>query len=385
MNQLITIFMALIKCELTEQELHEDIAKNITPEIIKKLYSVANRHSLTHIIASALDKKGLLEDEEILKPFLKGVFHAVKKQERTERARKALYALLEKEGFSFVPLKGTVLEKLYPSPWMRTRCDTDILVREEDLQRVKEKMVSVLGYEVKEEKYHDIWLRSPEKVDVELHFSLKEHMEELDKVLVRVWDYVEPIREGGFEYKMTPEFLLFHLFAHMSYHFKKGGCGVRSIIDIWLLQCQGGFDIDEVRTLCEEAGIWKFAQSILELANIWFEHEQHNQLSLLLEAYIIKNGTYGSRESKVMATRVEKRGKIRYIWSRMFLPREDLGILFPGLKERPYLYLYYSVKHWGKVVKKKKGKAVMAEIKLNNEMKQESIEKLEELFCQLGI
>ena len=106
----------------------------------------------------------------------------------------------------------------------------------------------------------------------------------------------------------------------------------------------------KLRALCEDAGIWTFASYVFRLAEVWFEGGVHDDTSRLMERYIISNGTYGSQRSKVMATRMEKKGRLRYLWGRMFLPREDLGILFPNLKEKPYLYVYYSVRHWGKVI-----------------------------------
>ena len=35
---------------------------------------------------------------------------------------------------------------------------------------------------------------------------------------------------------MTPEYLIFHNVAHMSYHFSHGGLGVRPYIDLYLLR-----------------------------------------------------------------------------------------------------------------------------------------------------
>jgi hypothetical protein len=41
--------------------------------------------------------------------------------------------VLEKAKIPHIPLKGSVLRKLYKEPWLRTSCDIDILVQEETL------------------------------------------------------------------------------------------------------------------------------------------------------------------------------------------------------------------------------------------------------------
>lgn len=53
---------------------------------------------------------------------------------------------LESVEISFLPLKGSVLRQYYPEPWMRTSCDIDILVHENDLEKTTEYLVRDLGY-----------------------------------------------------------------------------------------------------------------------------------------------------------------------------------------------------------------------------------------------
>ena len=51
---------------------------------------------------------------------------------------------------SFVPLKGAVIRNYYSEPWLRTSCDIDVLVREEDLKQAVKVLVSELHYVVDE-------------------------------------------------------------------------------------------------------------------------------------------------------------------------------------------------------------------------------------------
>ena len=49
-----------------------------------------------------------------------------------------LCSAFEKAQIPFLPLKGSVIRKYYPEAWMRTSCDIDILVHDEDVGRAKE-------------------------------------------------------------------------------------------------------------------------------------------------------------------------------------------------------------------------------------------------------
>ena len=63
-----------------------------------------------------------------------------------------------------------------------------------------------------------------------------ENIEKLDRALERVWDYASPIADGRMEHRLTNEYLVFHVLAHMAAHFINGGCGVKPFVDLYLLK-----------------------------------------------------------------------------------------------------------------------------------------------------
>lgn len=385
MEQLINTFITLLRCGLRGTAPSPELAEVLTPEMLSKLYTVARKHDLIHLLALALKNGNILGEDEISKKFLKGMFRAAKRYEKAKYEEQCIYELFAKNKIAYVPLKGAIVEEYYPEPWMRTRGDIDILVEEKDVEKAQELLVSSLHYDVREKKYHDILMFAPSDVCLELHFSIMEQKENIDPVLARVWDYVVPMKDDTFQSSMSPEFFAFHMLAHMSYHFTFGGCGARYIIDMWLLEQSGTYDKEKVRELCEQAGILRFAEYVWKLANVWFGEEEHDEISKLMERYILAHGTFGTKKSKIMAQRVKGKGQFRYIWGRMFMPYENLCIIFPQLKRRPILYPYYSVKHWGKVLREKREKAVVREMNLNREMKQSSIDKLDYLLANLKL
>lgn len=120
---------------------------------------------------------------------------------------------------------------------MRTSCDIDILIYEEDLE-VAINSLETKGYRCGERNYHDVSLYSPSKIHLELHFNIQENMDNLDAVLKDAWEYAVPTNTS--QYAFSKEFFAFHIFAHMAYHFVSGGCGIRSLLDIWVLKHKMG-------------------------------------------------------------------------------------------------------------------------------------------------
>ena len=73
-----------------------------------------------------------------------------------------------------MPLKGVVIRELYPEPWMRTSCDTDILVHRKDLKKAENVLINELEFVKQDESVYDVTLRSINGVTVELHYDLIE-------------------------------------------------------------------------------------------------------------------------------------------------------------------------------------------------------------------
>lgn len=70
-------------------------------------------------------------------------------------------AALEKAQISYIPLKGAVLRHLYPEKNLRTSCDIDLLVHEEDIDETIEIIENNTGFGKGKVRYHDISMVSP--------------------------------------------------------------------------------------------------------------------------------------------------------------------------------------------------------------------------------
>lgn len=129
---------------------------------------------------------------------------------------------MDEAGTPFIPLKGSVLREFYPEPWMRTSCDIDVLVPEQDLTAAADVLVQKLHYQRGGKSNHDMILRAHDGVVLELYYdTIQERYANNTSrdVLAGVWEDAEPIRDGSCHMVMSDGMFYFYHIAHMAKHF----------------------------------------------------------------------------------------------------------------------------------------------------------------------
>ena len=83
------------------------------------------------------------------------------------------------------------------------------------------------------------------------------------------------------------------------------------------------------------------------------------------------------------AKQVKKGGKVKYFWSRVFLPYESLAILYPIIRKHKVLTPFCQIARWfGAMFKSKR---IANEIKAVAVTNDEQITKTKELLKGLGL
>ena len=238
----------------------------------------------------------------------------------------SMTTLFEKEGIDFMPLKGAVMRPLYPEPWMRTSADIDILFRDEDFSRACALVKAELGYAEEEEKgSHHLSFHAPtNNVHVEMHqmlFADYQTDRSVTDLLSGIWDRAFPAEGYTHLMRMSdPDFYFYHI-AHMAKHLiSDGGCPVRSLIDLHILDRQPMRDEPGRRELLEKAGLLTFADMMSVTAKAWLDGG--SVPSEELEQFIMTGNMYGTGKNRV-AMDVETNGFGRYVLRRIFLPYDN--------------------------------------------------------------
>ncbi len=376
------ILMEILYCTINENSDNSSLHKKLTSDVVVAVYTLAKKHSLAHLVARYIFKNKISVESEIEAKLRKTDLMAVYQYERMKYTFAQICDAFDQAGIAYIPLKGSVLRAYYPTEDMRTSCDIDILIHEADLElaigALEEK-----NYRRGDRHYHDVSLYSPNKIHLELHFNIQENMNNLDAVLKDAWEYAIPVK--GSQYAFSKDFFAFHIFAHMAYHFVSGGCGIRALLDIGVMEHKMGISYSCAKELLEKAGIYKFASEMSKLAEQCFTNNERDSLSDSILKYIFMGGVYGSAENHIAVDKAKTKSSVTYALKRLFPPYKSMIITYPFLKKCFFLLPFCYVARWIRAIFGGKSKRIALEMACANNMSNERIKEIKEICSHLGL
>lgn len=377
------LFINILRAGLHEMALDDASKAFLTPDALEAVVSLGRAHDVIPVISSALLKSGLLSNAGFLSMIRRDEMIAAYRHEQIQYAYAEICTVFEDNKIYYVPLKGAVIRPHYPKESMRTSCDIDILIREEDVDRAVEALREK-GFQRGKRDYHDISLYQNNSVHLELHYSLQENIDALDRVLKNAWSFVVPTPQGV-QFALTDEFLVFYHFAHMYYHFVAGGCGIRSLMDVHVMKYRMGHSESTAQALLSEAGIVPFAAGISRLADVCFGDAPPDDMSDALISYILSGGTYGSRDNKLSAAKLKGGNTLTYAIRRLFFPYKAMARIYPILKKLPFLLPFCYAARLGKLLSCGKARDSVAELIGFQTLTDADTETVAYLWNKLGI
>lgn len=376
------ILTDILSAQLNQTALSPELRARLTPEVLSKLYRISHRHDLAHVIGAALVNNNVEMPEPLAAQFKKDNTLAIYRCAQQKQTLQEVGRFFEAAQIPYIPLKGAVLRDFYPQESMRVGCDVDILVREADVGRACA-ILEAQGYQIAERNYHDVTLISPTRVHLELHFTLRENMESLDRVLDRVWDFA--VQGGSCCYSLTKEFFVFQAFAHMSYHFLSGGCGLRALADIWVMERKMDCSYTASEGLLKEAGIFQFAKEMTNLSLACFDGGASDPFMEQLLAYIISGGSYGTVQNKIAVRKSQSGGTAGYVVRRLFPPLPTMKQIYPVLDRAPVLLPFCWVARWFSKLFAGRGRKAIREVQVSQGVLTAQTEEIQKIRTRLEI
>ncbi len=379
------VMMALLRYELCARELSDAEKEKITPDMLPPLYEISSRHDLTHLISDALWKNDLLPvGRKITQQLRKLQLQAVCYVDLLDHAFADISRAFEETHIRYLPLKGTVLRRLWPEPWMRTSCDIDILVHESDLERATTILTSELQYQIKETSSHDITMLLENGARLELHYNMDEkRVAASAPILSRIWDYAFSA-EGKYRHDLSDEMFYFYHIAHMAKHLMNGGCGIRSFLDLWLLNHRREYDVKKRAQLIAEGGLTQFEQAAVRLSEVWLSGAELDDLSAQMEEYIVRGGVYGTMQNHLEVERSQT-GSFRYFFSRMFPPYDSLKYAYPVLEKHKFLLPVMELRRLGKLFDKNRRESFFSNIQAAGRITNAKRQSVSDFLHELGL
>lgn len=389
MDTLVTRMMQWIASEACGRTIENiEGLRPFSEDELQSLYRISKLHDLAHLVGNALFRHQMLPQESgWTEKFKKQIFLANIRYEQIQLTLESLCQVMEEEQIPFVPLKGAVLRQWYPEPWMRTSCDIDLLVHPQDLERASRILTERFSYRKEALGSHDLSLFAPNGVHVELHYNLIEDdlIAHSDAVLGEAWEYATVKSGWRYWYHMSDAMFYFYHVAHMAKHFEIGGCGVRPLIDLWILEHRVEHSREERDALLARGGLLTFANACRSLCEIWFSEQPMDTLSARMEAYILYGGVYGNDENRVAAQQVKKGGKFSYAVSRIFLKYDVLKFHYPILMKHKWLLPIMQVRRWGHLIFCGGAKRSAKELTMSGTMSKETANAAKDLMERIGL
>lgn len=375
------ILITIIKSAITKTPL-TNFDENIDYDALFKLSS---SHDLVPLTSEGLFKSGLLPQNETGNNFKIIQKMALAQFAKMEIERNKLIQLFTEHKIPFILLKGSVLNKYYPEKYLRTQGDIDILVPCDRYDDASYVLTDIMDCQKGRKGTHDITFKTQQGIHIELHFSLDGINENVENILNTVWEYTTPTDDNPYKLTMSNDFFMFYHVIHMAKHFKAGGIGIKAFLDFWIIKQKINFSEEKLMSLLEKANTVEFYEGISKLSCVWFSGDEHTSFSKDLENFVLNAGVFGTIETNVALSQIEKGGKLKHLTSRVFLTKKQMASYYPNSKKYPYLLPYYQAKRWFRIFLSEGRDHALSEIKETGFMTSQKQAEIESLYNKLNI
>ena len=323
-TQVLYQMLYLIVCGLNKYSVNRKLLAGMDLEAV---YKVSKFHALAAITYMAIensDVKDIVFNEaqrKVLKKWKEAKNKARRKNILLDIERGRLEAYLTEHEIWYLPLKGILLQGLYPAQGMRQMADNDILFDSRYQNKVYDYFVSQ-GYEVKAygKGNHDVYLKAP-VMNFEMHLRLYSelHKEGWAEYYANVYERLLPNDENKYCMSFSNEDFYVYFVSHAYKHHNGSGTGIRTLLDTWVylkryelelnftyireqLALLGVADYEEVlRSTAQKVFAKKDTEISLEQSKsmeMFFEMELNTEERKLLQE-MLGAGTYGTISNRI--------------------------------------------------------------------------------------
>lgn len=285
-------------------DIHEDINW-------KEVLEESHEHSVKGLVYTAINNTNYIQtiDKYILEDLRKATFFIGMYQINHIKQVAKVLDELYKEHIQVVALKGLIVREFYPNPEQRTMGDADLIVKEDDLEKVTSILKS-LGYNKScDEYHHHIRFTHKNHLDIEVHWVLGNgrFFDSVNSIENNIWKTCIPVNIGGSSaLSLSIEDMALHLITHMVNHIKDAGFGIRQLCDLVVLVENQGHLIDWslFNKKVKECNIVKFTSAIFNTCNKLFDMEIPSEIHIenideknmnIFIDEIFSNGVFGKR------------------------------------------------------------------------------------------
>ena len=349
----------LLRCAL-QNETPKEKPEGCSWEV---LWQIAKYNNVQSTSCPAIQNYPYEIPEEIAKKWKAAVNNTLYRLLQFELERDQITDQLKKKGIAYLPLKGIWVAEYYPVPGMRWMCDNDILYgyvepaadggyqlkgnREEDKEQWKKEAQDALqsimldlGYTAEQlGGNHDVYQKKP-FFNFEMHQRLVAPKGKVGEYYQNPWKRAIPVegKEGMYRFPDEDEYI--YLIVHAHKHFDLSGCGIRTLVDEYvILNQKQSLDWEYIRAELKKLDLDAFEKRLREAAIHAFAKEgELTSEDWDMIFYMLYSGTYGTLENrvtgKIKKMQADEQGtmkaaRLKYIKSRIWADDEVIKEYYP--------------------------------------------------------
>ncbi len=332
---IITLLNNALKCE--NQPLPTDFDYS-------KLYGFGIKHQILPMLyyGGASDPKFVASDTENKMLFGTMQLTAISENQLMEIDR--ICKAFDENGIEYLKLKGSIIKRLYPQHEMRVMSDADILIRENQMDKL-EKLLPTLGCTFECASDHE-WIWKSDIISLELHKRIvASYQKDFYAFFNNGWKLAKKKNENSCEYVMSLEDEFLYLFTHLAKHYRDAGIGIKHLTDIYLfLNAYPDLDTEYIHTSLDKMHLLEFYKNIKKTLDVWFNGAECDEISKFITAKIFDDGVYGTLVNSLKSDALkfskgtdEKGAKRKKRLYMIFLPYNKMCVVFPVLRKAPIL------------------------------------------------
>ncbi len=344
---------------------------------IQRLYAIASMHDIAGLVCY-----GIQDGEYDISAFKTARKKAMTRYMVQSTELMVLCDMFEKNGMFHMPLKGSVIRDIYPSPDMRTGSDIDIYIKTENVEAAKQLMLGQ-GYEYATADANvDAYEKKP-LLYVELHREIDSDEENRPPCILS--DYGGYIKTPGTEhrYGMSDEDMYEYLLWHFAKHLTGSGTGARCIVDLYLFNKKRKPDIGVLEENLKRDGLYDLYRAVVKLCSAWFEDGEYDENTAIFAGFIVSSGQFGTRKNAVTLTMASGKSKFGRLVQRVFPPLKEMSYHYPILMKAPVLLPFcYVIRPIQKLFSPA---ALKREMTALNSTDTADVEKVKKMLDSLGL
>lgn len=308
-----------------------------------KIIDFAKRQSVLNLVAYAAEELTEKPNGQIMRFLDEYRMQKIVIEARQELAARDACQKLDQMGVRHMLLKGSVMKNYYPSPDMRTMGDIDILIEADRCDEVvKAFLDDGFTFDGKGDLHSNVKKGS---AYIEFHRAMVDSRHEILSAYYGD-GFRLPHKCGGseYEYKLTDEDFYVFLIAHIAKHYRYGGTGIRSLLDLYVYEkALPSLDFDYINAELDKIGLLVFSGKIRKIARDWYSGGFNGEFDLMSE-YIVSGGVYGIKGTEMQNSFILNNldeniqsKKIKNFFGIIFLNYDEMKIRYPFLENKKFL------------------------------------------------